>query len=75
MKTVMAAASGLGRLTVGQTTTNTPEIHYSNQPCVISQSSNTKEREREREEEKTKIHVKEHRTSAHPDSLIDGCRE
>lgn len=71
MKTVMAAASGLGRLTVGQTTTNTPEIHYSNQPCVISQSSNTRERERE----ETKIHVKEHRTSAHPDSLIDGCRE
>lgn len=34
-----------------------------------------RERERERERKATKTHVKEHRTFAHPGSLIDGCRE
>lgn len=76
--TLWSAASGPGRLTKGQTATNTPEMSYSNLPCVFSQSSNTGETERgerEREREATKAHVKEHKAFTHPGSLIDGCRE
>lgn len=74
------AAAGPGRLTEGQTATNTPESHSSNLACVVSRSSNTGrdiqgKRERERERKATKTHVKEQRTFARPGSLIDGCRE
>lgn len=67
-------ASGPGRLPEGQAATNTPESHYSNLPCVVSQSSN-RERETKREREAGRTRVKEHRTFIQPDSLIDGCRE
>lgn len=72
--TLRDAASGPGRLPEGQTATDTPESHYSNLPCVVSQSSNS-ERETKREREAAKTRVKEHRTFVQPDSLIDGCRE
>lgn len=49
LRTLWSAASGPGRLTEGQTATNTPERQNSNLPCVSSQSSNTGETERERE--------------------------
>ncbi len=52
--TLWSAASGPGRLTEGQTATNTPERCYSNLPCVFSQSSNTGETEEEREKEREK---------------------
>lgn len=61
-------------LTEGQTT-STHVRSYSNLPCVFSQSSNNGGGGREWEREATKAHVKDHKASANPGSLIDSSRE